>query len=58
MTWLELGECISKLNKEQLRAPVTFMLLDAGDFVSLAEDRMIYADATDTLPVGRPYLMV
>lgn len=56
MTYQELKDIMNTMTAADLNKEITVLLCDAGEFVQDVGFR--YADATDNLDYGTPYLLV
>ena len=55
MTYQELKKFVNSLSDADMTKDVQVLLIDAGEFTSL--DYAAFADETDALEFGTPYLM-
>jgi len=56
MTYKQLKAIINVMTAEDMNKEIVVLLSDAGEFISGVD--FAYADETDTLPYGTPYLIV
>lgn len=55
-TYRQLRDHLNAMSEEELSCDVTALVTDASEFVSVIS--LIYADHTDVLDAGHPYLMI
>lgn len=55
MTYQELKDFVNSLSVADMTKEVQVLLIDAGEFTPL--DNVTFADETDALDYGTPYLM-
>lgn len=55
MTYKQLKQIIDTMSEKDISQEITVLLCDAGEFVQ--DVSFAYADNTDNLPYGTPYLL-
>ena len=55
MTYKQLKQILDTMTEKDISQEITVLLCDAGEFVQ--DVSFAYADETDALPYGTPYLL-